>query len=261
VFEDGTEWLRFFRVEEGYLLRFPALAEFIVSTGGEVVRSQALNGTPDGTVQHLYLNQVLPLALSRQRKLVFHGSAVEVGDAAVAFLGASGMGKSTLAASFVAAGSRFLTDDGLRVELNQGRLLAYPSHPSIRLWADSLDALIGSDAQLAPAVEYTSKARILADGSIRFCAEPRPLKRIFFLQDGDSDVVTIKPIRPAEALVELTKHSFLLDIEERKLIAHHFDLLVEMVKPPIYYRLDYPRQFSRLEETRRAIVAHLEADV
>lgn len=261
TFPDGTEWLHFYRTKEGYLLRFPGLAEFTVSRDGEDVRWQALNGTPDGTVQHLYLNQVLPLAWSRQRKLVFHGSAVETGDAAMAFLGESGRGKSTLAAAFAVNGSRFLTDDGLLVEQIGGRLMAHPSHPSVRLWEDSQDALIGADAQLAPAVEYTTKARILADDAIRFCGEARPLRRVYFLQDDAVEKTSITPMIASDALMELTKHSFLLDIEERELIANHFDRLAEMVRLPVFFRLDYPRRFEDLDGVRRAILDNLEVDV
>lgn len=257
TFPDGTEWLRFYRAEEGYLLCFPGLAEFTVSREGKLLGRTALNNTPAATVEHLYLNQVLPLAWSRQRKMVFHGSAVEVGGGAAAFLGESGRGKSTLAAAFAVRGAGFLTDDGLLVEPTGGQLLAHPSHPSVRLWADSQEALIGHDADLAPAVEYTSKARILADKALRFCGEPRPLKGVYFLQEAGSDDIRITPMKATEALVELTKHSFLLDIEESELIAHHFDRLAEMVKQPIYFRLDYPRDFGRLDEVRVAISEHM----
>src|SRR5574340_1151913 len=94
------------------------------------------------TVEHLYLNQVLPLALSMQGKLVFHASAVEIGEVAVAFMGESGKGKSTLAASFATHGYRFLTDDGLVIEAEDEGHRIVPSHPSLRLWQDSEGALI-----------------------------------------------------------------------------------------------------------------------
>jgi len=261
TFQDGTEWLHFFRTASGYLLRFPGLAEFTVSRDGTEVSSRPLNATPEATIQHLYLNQVLPLAWSRQKKLVFHGSAVEVGGGAAAFLGESGRGKSTLAASFAVNGARFLTDDGLFVEQVEGRWMAHPSHPSVRLWEDSQTALIGGDAELAPSVGYTSKARILADQALAFCDEARELKRVYFLQDGGAEEAAIGPMNATEALVELTKHSFLLDIEERELIAYHFDRLAGMVQNRIFFKLDYPRDYLRLGDVRAAIARDVERDV
>ena len=124
-------------------------------------------GVTSPTVEHLYLNQVLPLALSRQGKLVLHGSAVDIAGQGVAFLGESGRGKSTLAASFATEGTRFLTDDGLLLEWVDGRCMIIPSHPSIRLWEDSQEALVNSSAEMAPAVSFTSKARFLAGQGIR----------------------------------------------------------------------------------------------
>ena len=58
----------------------------------------------------------MPLALSRQGIPAFHASVVTVPGGAVAFLGKTGAGKSTLAASFALGNSAFLTDDGLLVE-------------------------------------------------------------------------------------------------------------------------------------------------
>lgn len=261
AFPDGTEWLHFWRVEAGYLLRFPEMAEFTVSREGEVLGVEALNGTSQATLDHLYLNQVLPLAMSRQGRLMFHGSAVEVGDGAAAFLGESGRGKSTIAAAFATRGAGFLTDDGLRVERVGSELLAYPSHPSIRLWDDSQNALVGDAVRLAPEVEYTTKARILADETIRFCDQPRPLRRVYFLDDDGAAKPSIKRLTPSEALVELTKHSFLLDIEERDLIASHFENLVKLVEVPVFRRLDYPRKYEELDAVRAAIESDMEADV
>ena len=134
IFPDDTPWLEFFRTETGYLLRFPELADFRVSMDGLKVTCSPAPDVSEETTRHLYLNQVLPLALSKLGKLVFHASAVEVGDSAVAFVGESGRGKSTLAASFALNGFRFLTDDGMVVEANDDSYLSFPSHPSIRLW-------------------------------------------------------------------------------------------------------------------------------
>ena len=187
---------------------------------------------------------------------MLHGSAVDIGGQGVAFLGESGRGKSTLAASFATEGTRFLTDDGLLLEWVDGRCMIIPSHPSIRLWEDSQDALVNASAAMAPAVSFTSKARFLAGQGIAFCDEARPLRRVFFLGEGDAQAPTIEPLRPAEALIELVKHSFLLDIEARDMLVRHFDDLTRLAELPIYFRLDYPRDYDALPAVREAIIRH-----
>jgi hypothetical protein len=256
VLPDGTLWTQFYRTDSGYLLRFPDFADFILSPTGHDVTAWPAPGVSAQTVEHLYLNQVLPLALSKQGKLVFHASAVEIDGAAVAFMGASGRGKSTLAASFATHGFRFLTDDGLTVEAHGGAHRVLPSHPSIRLWLDSKAALISPDTPTAPAVEFTSKSRFLAGERIAFCDAARPLRRVYFLGDGNCAEIAFARLAPAEAAIELVKHSFLLDVEARDVLAAHFDELSRLAAEPMFYRLDYPRRFSELATLRDAIVAH-----
>ncbi len=256
ISSDGSPWLRFYRREADYLLRFVDLADFQVSRDGRSVRCWPAPNVSDETIRHLHLNQVLPLALSRQGRLVFHASAVEIGAQAIAFVGTSGSGKSTLAASFATNGFRFLTDDGLIVDSFDGQCRIAPSHPSIRLWDDSQQALLAAGAPMAPPVQFTSKSRFLAGEHIAFCAQPRPLHRVYFLGAGDKHEPAFERLKPGEALIDLLKHSFLLDIEEREMLTSHFDELADMVAHPIYYRLDYPRRYQDLPRIRQAIVDH-----
>ncbi len=256
AFSDGTPWTEFYRANDGYLLRFPDLADFQVPADGVDVICMPVPDTSEATSQHLYLNQVLPLVLSKLGKLVFHASAVEVADGAVAFAAESGRGKSTLAANFAVSGFRFLTDDGLVVENTDQGFDVLPSHPSIRLWADSEEALIVPGAKMAPGLSFTSKSRFLAGDEVRFCDQPRPLRRVYFLGDGSASTPTFQRLSPAEALVEWVKHSFLLDVEEKPRLASHFDQVAKLANQPIHYRLDYPRRFEDLARVREAIVEH-----
>ena len=259
IFPDGTPWTRFYRDGADYLLRFVDLADFCVSSDGRAVRCWPVPDVSDESARFLFLNQVMPLALSRQGTLVFHASAVEIDGQAVAFMGESGRGKSTLAASFATNGFRFLTDDGLVVESSEGQWRIAPSHPSIRLWEDSQEALLGADALTAPPLQYTSKSRFLAGNEIVFCDQPRVLHRVYFLGEGSDQGPPFERLKPGEALIELLRHSFLLDIEERQVLAAHFDELASLVSRPIYYRLDYPRYFDGLAAVRQAIVEHARA--
>lgn len=252
---DGTVSSQFYHADSRYLLRFPGLADFTVSADGQEV---AVCPTPEASepdIQHLYLNQVLPLAYSRQYKLILHASAVEVAQCAIAFLGESGRGKSTLAASFSTGGYRFLTDDGLHVENSQGGYFIQPSHPSIRLWDDSRVALI-PESEATPSMEKVSKVRLLAGAAVSFCDVPRLLQRVYFLGEDEVGSITIEPVSGRDAMLELVKNSFLLDIDARDMLTHHFCQLVEMVKTPMFYRLNYPREYEMLPKVREAVINH-----
>lgn len=254
---DGTVWTQFHRQDNGYLLRFPDLADFHVAADGRTISVLPVPGVSGGTVEHLYLNQVLPLALSRQGKLVLHASAVEFAGNGVAFIGQSGRGKSTLATSFATTGSRFLTDDGLQLHWLDGHCWIAPSHPSVRLLEDSEQALMTHVANKAPAVDYTNKVRLLADDRIAFCAETQQLRRVYFLGEGDAQTVTIQTMPPVDALMELARNTFLLDTKEQLTLAWHFDELARLTTLPIYFRLDYPRRYECLPQIRAAIIQHV----
>lgn len=251
---DRTIWLRFFRTSTGYLLRFPDLADFEISADGLRVQCWPAPDVSEGTIEHLFLNQVTPLTLSRQHKLVFHASAVEVVSGAIAFMGGTGRGKSTLAASFATQGVRFLTDDGLQLEETENGYSVLPSHPSIRLWDDSLNILVDRDVQLAPPVQYTEKVRILAGEGLSYCEEPRPLRRVYFLGKGTAQEPVFERLSARNAVIELVRHSFLLDIEEREMLAYHFDQLARLARLPLFYRLDYPRKYEDLARVRASVL-------
>jgi hypothetical protein len=147
-FEDGTVWTEFYRWDSGYLLRFPGIADFEVSADGTDVTAHPAEDCDESTLEHLFINQLLPLALSRQVRPAFHASVVTVPGGAVAFLGKTGMGKSTLAASFALGGSEFLADDSLLIDESRGGCLALPSHASLRLWEDSVEAIVGDQSTI-----------------------------------------------------------------------------------------------------------------
>jgi len=253
---DGTLWTQFFRIPGGYLLRFPGLADFSVSSDGTEVLAFPLDDVPAQTIEHLHLNQVLPLALSRQMKFVLHASAVEIQHFGVAFLGESGRGKSTLSASFSTSGYRFLTDDGLQIRQETAGLFIDPSHPSIRLWADSCVALIPETTPTTPPLSYTSKQRLLAGEEMAYCNAARPLRRIYFLGEGKSNDVSIERVEGSQTMLELVKHCFLLDIEKREMLRQHFTQLTGLAKSQLLFRLDYPRRYEILPLVRDAIVQH-----
>ena len=257
VFADGTVWTEFYRSDVDYLLRFPGLADFEVSGDGTSVTAYPAETTDGVTVEHLYINQVLPLALSRQGRPSFHASVVTAPGGAIAFLGKTGMGKSTLAASFALEGAQFLTDDSLLIDETADGCLALPSHASLRLWADSVDALVGDSTKRAARVSYSTKARLLAGDALCHREEPLPLLAAFLLKmEGASDI-TIRVLEGAERQMAWVNNSFLLDIEDHLLLAEHFDWTHRIAEAIPTFALDYPRDYGMLPEVRDALSKHI----
>jgi hypothetical protein len=250
---DRSVWLRIERLRRGYALHFPGLASFLVSPDGRI-ECDSEKGTPRATLVHLFLNQVLPLVLSARGGFVLHGSAVEIAGASAAFLGPTGRGKSTLAASFVAHGARPITDDCLVVDPVTRRAL--PCYPSLRLWPESLEAVRGSGRMLGPAAHYTSKQRLFVRNGERFDHTPVPLGPFYFLGTRRRSRIAIEALSAHEAFLELVKHSFILDPQRARNLKSQFRSAARLARFARAFRLSYPRDFARLPEVRAAIAAH-----
>ena len=252
TFDDGTVWTEFYRVDDGYLLRFPNLADFEMSASGESVVAYPVAGTDDVTLEHLYINQLVPLALSRQGRPAFHASVVTVPGGSVAFLGKTGMGKSTLAASFALEDAAFLTDDALIIDESRG-VRAMPSHASLRLWQDSVEALIPADAPQAGAISFSSKARLLAGDALHYRDEAVPLLAAFVLESNDIETIAIEALTGSNRHMAWVSNSFLLDIRDKDLLARHFDWTHRIADQVPTFSLDYPRDYGILPQVRDAV--------
>ena len=255
IFDDGTVWTEFYRNDDGYLLRFPDLADFEVTADGKAVRGYPTEDVDEVTLEHLYINQLVPLALSRQGRPSFHASVVTVNGGCVAFLGKTGMGKSTLAASFALEDAAFLTDDSLIISESDG-VRAMPSHASVRLWEDSVEALVDGRGQAASNtcfVSYSSKARLLAGEALRHLDEPARLLAAFELRSNDVEAIEIAPLEGSERHMAWIGNSFLLDIVDKELLARHFDWTHRIADRVPTFSLDYPREYGILPRVRDAV--------
>jgi len=253
---DGSVWTEFYRTGRAYLLRFPGLADFSVSADGKEVVAYPAQDTDVATVEHLYLNQLVPLALSRQGQPTFHASVVTVAGGAVAFLGKTGAGKSTLAASFALHDALFLTDDALLIEETADGCRVQPGHGSIRLWEDSLAALVDTDNARASGISYSGKARILAGDSLAYCAHSEALLAAYLLEPRDTAQVGMRPLAGLNRHMAWLNNSFLLDIEDQELLAQHFDWTHRIASTVPTYALDYPRDYGILPEVRDTVRQH-----
>jgi len=108
------------RVGDGYVARLPRIGDFVIDGDlRRVVCHPVASGQKD-MVPIIVSGTIAAFVLAMKGKCVLHGSAVDIGGRAVAFVGASGQGKSTMAAIFCAAGASLVTDDVLPLEFGEG---------------------------------------------------------------------------------------------------------------------------------------------
>lgn len=252
---DGDASLLFHRIGGAYVLRFIDIADFSVNLTTRQVTCQPVPGIADETLADLHFNQVLPLIMGTEGDLVLHASAVATPAGAVAFLGATGRGKSTLAAAFARRGSPFITDDGLILDADQRGYLVRPRRPILRLRPDSEMEILGG-AQL-PAKDEGTKKRIAARPEIPFAKAAVPLAAIYLLTEpGAFESPQIKHLSPPEALTALMSHCFILDVEDKPAVRGHFHQLSDLAVQMGCFTLDYPRRYGDLPSVIDAVIAH-----
>ena len=257
---DGSVWLAFASIERGYLLRFPEFADFIISTDARSIHCHPRGDVPSETVRHLLLNQVIPLVLNHLGNLVLHAAACATPHGVIAFMGKTGMGKSTLAAGFGQQGFPILSDDCLLVKEQNGVVMSIPSYPGIRLWPESVSALFSEEPELQPLAHYTEKKRLLLEQ--HHPEAPAPLASVYVLSCPPArnrvTGVTIGRLRTSEALLEIIKHTFQLDSANPERLRRSFKQYEWLARSVPFFRLTFPRQHSYLSAVTAALLNHLE---
>lgn len=221
----GGDWLTFAEVADGFLLTFDGQTQFFVSADAGHVAVRPFSGTPLATIQHLLLNQVLPLVLSRRGRLVLHASAISWHGQVLAFVGRSGAGKSTMAAACAARGAMVVTDDCLVLRRAGERWLAAPCDAGVRLWPKTLELLGWPRASGVGVAHYTDKRRVgTAHPAVRFETDVLPLARLFQLSGPDEPAVS-GVLRGRHAVMALASELFRLDVRDAGESRWQFDAI------------------------------------
>jgi hypothetical protein len=239
------------RVGTGFVLRATGYADFLLDASATTVRCIPRTGCPEAISTQLFVDQVFPLVLHARGRFAFHASSVLLpSGVVVGFLGRSGLGKSTLAASFAACPQHALFgDDCLAIVPSTTRLSALPSYTSARLWPPSAEALFAHRGEL-PFVSPRSEKR-RAELAVAESLHEAPLTRLYLLAEGEP--LRFTPLRRAAALFALTPHVYRLDPSDRTRLAQELAWLEAIVRGVPVAELAYPRRFEALAEVHAAV--------
>jgi hypothetical protein len=193
-------------------------------------------------MQQWMLHYALPLHILIERHLEFlHGCSVQIGDTAVAFLAASGVGKSTLVEHFVERGHGFLTDDKLGVVRRGGRYFSVPSTPFLS----------------------TDDAKLRWKRATNYVRGMVPLSALYVLTPADPRASpVVEPIDAARAPFELRCRSEIRlpePVRARLGLPRPdvggFTFSCDLASRARLNRLVVPRELSRLAEVYDAVLA------
>ena len=233
--------------------------DFSVSADGALVLWRRLVGVADEVLFTYLLNQVLSHCLLVRGVESLHATSVVIDGHAIAILGDTGYGKSTLAAAFVRLGHPLLTDDVLVPEFLDDGVLGHPSLPRLKLLPESADAMFGNRRSL-PMNSFTTKV-ILPLGPAEHVVHPVPLRAIFALPSGSgAATISIRRAKGHRALLALVKNTFDATLFSRRRLEQQFSFASRLAKLVPVKLLSYPRRMDLLPAIVASILADLARD-
>jgi hypothetical protein len=218
------------------------LGRFLINDGRELFidPSPALD---QAKLRPFILGPVLAYLLRIRGLLTLHASCVAIYGTAVAFVGNTGWGKSTIAKGLHDRGFPLISDDLLAIDLKDGNVLTIPGLPLIKLWPDAAAALGSDPSQFSKLHSETEK--LLHCLTHDFQQEVVPLQRVYILAKGEE--VRIHRLSPQNALVNILAHSWgAKNLSARHFRETHLEQCAMLVNKVPVFRLERPPDLQLL---------------
>lgn len=259
---DWDDWLT---VSGGTLsVRFHDM-QFRIADGRSIDIETSL-ATPAREARLWLLGSVMAALLHQRGYLPIHANVVALGgDQVAGFAGASGAGKSSLAAWLEARGHRVLADDLCAIRLREnGTAEAYEGIPRMKLWRDTLTAFGRDSEGLEPVSSDLDKYHIASQrSSEEGSLAPLDLRRIYLLdRSAEGDGLTIEQVFGAEAASGVLDNTFRWQLGQMiQAPRAQFDQCLALARHAAVFRIKRRWGMEWFEEEALAIEQHLAAPI
>jgi len=257
--DDGSVWIATGKIGSNFLFRFPSYSDFLFSPATGQITCYPRRETDIGTVRHLLLDHIFPLILHFRGFTVLHASAVaDPSGGAMVFVGKSGAGKSTFAASLCKEGFPLLADDCLAIDVEGDEPQAIPVYAGLRLWSNSTEQLEWNSNAFPTVAQYTDKKRVpVASTGLRYESGPARISTIFlFNPDGyEARAIKLRHLSLRDGMIRLLESSYCLDPEDKQKNEVDFHRLSKLAQAIPILQVDFPYDFSQFPQLREAVLS------
>ena len=248
-------------VDDGLLFVAPDAARYKI-VGGQRMIVEPNPGVPERNVRLYLLGSAFGALLHQRGMLPLHANAIEIDGKAVAFMGESGAGKSTIAAWFHDQGYRILADDVCVLSAcDSGRPSVAPGLPRLRLWREAMGRT-GRDASLYPRSFEGDPKYDKFDVAVQekgFGREPLILDRVYLLDRADEfRIERIAGLGVAEALFAHTYRGGFVSAASGAQL--HWEQVMALAQSVPIYRVERRWGLDRLSTEAEQIIQHVRSN-
>jgi hypothetical protein len=181
--------------------------------------------------QRFLVGRILPWAAVLRGLEAFHASAVGFRGKAVAFVGETGAGKTSVAIRLLARGMEFFTDDVLALDRSAGTVRAHPGA--------GIASVRPSDRASIPGATWSGLGTVLGHSGKTYVEVPRaerplPLGAVYFLGTGEERPV--EPIGQRDPR-QLLASTFVLGVQTPARLLNQLDVCAAIAREVPMYRL------------------------
>jgi hypothetical protein len=209
----------------------------------------------EGCIRSLMVGRILPIAGHLLGILTLHGSAVVVGDVAIAFLAPKHAGKSTLAQALSRAGAKLASDDCVPILTGAPPMMA-PGIARVRLWGDSAERFVDDPGDVCDV--HAGKYLLERPGDASVMTTNLPLAAVYLLDPlpahirGDGIVRDL--LAPPLATLALLQHSKVGGLFELEAEAELFRAAAAVAASAPVFTLQYRRAFDQLDRLTTTLI-------
>jgi len=254
--------VQLFRRPEGTIVHLPTNGTYRISPDARRVDVFPEEGVTERQIGFALSGAISVVVLHQLGYPTLHASAVVTDKGAVAFIGNSGQGKSSICASLLAAGQHFLTDDGLPLWPRPDGIYGAPSLPFMKLWVDSARCTLGLEELPSISVDFDKKL-LDVDGRYPRVADPARLRALYLVDRYDPEArgtteCSVRRLLPRDAMVALlqnTSGKFLMSSLESARALRLYGRLVNQAPVKV---LSFPSGYDYQTATQECIHQDLE---
>ncbi len=228
--------------KNSFYLFWEDFGKFKISNGNEIILDPIPNINEE-LFTYFIVGALMGALLYQRDYLILHASSVNINHKAVAFLGDSGSGKSTIAMSLQKRGFPIVTDEILAIKFDKSNEpYVYPSFPKVRLNYETMSKLSNESSNVFN--EQHGLLKNFYNAQYRFSEKPLSLKSIYIVEKSIDTI--LKRLKPQRALIELIGNSFCIQMSDNSKKFSHFNNCSYLARNLPIYTLKMRKSFDSI---------------